>query len=211
MVGQWRFSTRHRDYATDEHEPGTGGRVASVTPGTRRPSTGLSLVFGSSSNGIAMDIGLLAGRVVLAWVFIYYGAAKLFGWFPGPGPHGIHETTRYMADTAHLHPGELFAILAGLIEFGGGIAVGLGLLTRLAGLALFGDMVVAMITVTWATGLNSAASPPGYQLNIAVGVLALVVALTGAGRFSVDALIARRLGPGRVASSNGAFVGTGES
>ena len=155
-----------------------------------------------------MDVGLLAARVVLAWVFIYYGAAKLFGSFPGPGPHGIHQTTRYMADTAHLHPGEFFAILGGLIEFGGGIAMAFGLCTRLVGLALFGDMVVAMITVTWATGLNSATSPPGYQLNIAMGVLALLVALTGAGRFSVDAFIGRRLGVGKVDSPNGAFVGT---
>jgi putative oxidoreductase len=151
-----------------------------------------------------MDIGLLAARVVLAWIFIYYGAAKLFGAFPGPGPHGIHQTTQYMANTAHLHPGEFFAILGGLIEFGGGIAVGLGLLTRLAGLALFGDMVMAMITVTWATGINSATSPPGYQLNIAVGVLALAVALIGAGRFSVDALIVQRLRLQGAAAPNGA-------
>jgi putative oxidoreductase len=84
----------------------------------------------------------------------------------------------------------------------------LGLLTRLAGLALFGDMVVAMITVTWATGINSASSPPGYQLNLALAVLALAVALTGAGRFSVDAVIARRFRLGRVGSPPGALVAT---
>ena len=44
-----------------------------------------------------------------------------------------------------------------------------GLASRLAGIALFGDMVMAMITVTWATGLNSQSSPPGYQLNLALG------------------------------------------
>ena len=60
------------------------------------------------------------------------------------------------------------------------------------GLALFGDMVMAMITVTWATGINSQTSPPGYQLNLALGVLALVIAVFGAGRFSIDALAARR-------------------
>jgi predicted lipoprotein with Yx(FWY)xxD motif len=38
-------------------------------------------------------------------------------------------------------------------------------------------------TVTWATGINSASSPPGYQLNLALAVLALAAALTGAGRF----------------------------
>jgi putative oxidoreductase len=166
------------------------------------------MLFGTISAGPAVDAALLAARIALAWVFIYYGAAKLFGSFPGPGPHGIHQTAIYMAHTAHLRPGGLFAVLAGLIEFGGGIAMALGLCTRLAGLALFGDMVMAMITVTWATGINSTTSPPGYQLNLVLGVLALAVAVTGAGRFSVDALIASRLQPGKVDSPRGAFVRT---
>jgi uncharacterized membrane protein YphA (DoxX/SURF4 family) len=54
-------------------------------------------------------------------------------------------------------------------------------------------MVMAMITVTWATGINSSNPPPGYQLNLALAVLALVVALLGPGRFSLDALVHRRL------------------
>jgi putative oxidoreductase len=81
-----------------------------------------------------------------------------------------------------------------VIEFGGGIAMALGFCARLAGLALFGDMVMAMITVTWSTGLSSVSAPPGYQINLALAVLALIIVLLGAGRFSVDALIARRLG-----------------
>ena len=52
---------------------------------------------------------------------------------------------------------------------------------------------MAMITVTWATGINSQSDPPGYQLNLALAVLALVVALLGSGRFSLDALIERRV------------------
>jgi putative oxidoreductase len=154
-----------------------------------------------------VDAALLAARIALAWVFIYYGAAKLFGSFGGAGPHGIHQTSLYMAHTAHLRPGGFFAVLAGLIEFGGGIAMALGLCTRVAGLVLFGDMIMAMITVTWATGINSANSPPGYQLNIALAVVALVLAVTGAGRFSIDAVIARRLRLGQAASPKDAVVG----
>jgi putative oxidoreductase len=153
----------------------------------------LRLLFETTLGGRAVDVALLAMRIALAWVFIYYGAAKLFGAFPGSGPHGLHQTALYMSHSAHLRPGELFALMAGLIEFGGGIAMALGLLTRLAGLALFGDMVMAMITVTWATGINSASSPPGYQLNLALAALALAVALIGAGAFSIDAMIAGRL------------------
>jgi putative oxidoreductase len=137
-----------------------------------------------------MDWALLAARIALAWIFIYYGGGKLFGWFNGPG---IHATALYFSQTAHLHPGGLFAVIGGLIEFGGGFALALGLFSRLAGIALFGDMVMAMITVTWATGINSQSDPPGYQLNLALGVLALVVALLGSGRFGLDALIERRV------------------
>src|ERR1700761_2754212 len=92
------------------------------------------------------DIGLGIGRVVLAWVFIYHGAGTLFGAFGGPGIHGM---AAYFASTAHLHPGTFFAVLSGITEFFGGLAVGVGLLSRLAALGLFSDMVIAMVTVTF--------------------------------------------------------------
>jgi putative oxidoreductase len=176
--------------------------MMSVTAPGRRSAEWLRLLFGTTSAGLAVDVAFLAVRIVLAWVFIYYGAAKLFGAFPGAGPHGLHQTALFMAHTAHLRPGEFFAVLAGVTEFGGGIAMALGLCTRLAGLALFGDMVLAMITVTWATGLNSTNTPPGYQLNLALAALALVAALTGAGRFSIDAMIARAFRSGRKVDSS---------
>jgi uncharacterized membrane protein YphA (DoxX/SURF4 family) len=69
----------------------------------------------------------------------------------------------------------------------------IGFATRLVGLALFGDMVLAMITTTWSTGLNSTTSPPGYQLNVVLAALALGAALLGGGRVSVDALLVRAL------------------
>ena len=84
-------------------------------------------------------------------------------------------------------------MLGGVIEFGGGISLVLGLGARLAGLALFGDMVMAMITVTWVNGINSESLTPGYDLNMALCVLALVVVVFGAGRFSIDALAERRV------------------
>jgi len=175
----------------------------------RRSVDWLRLLFGTTSSGSAADVAFLIVRIALAWVFTYYGAAKLFGAFPGAGPHGIHQTTLFMSQTAHLRPGELFAVVGGLTEFGGGIAMALGLCTRLAGVALFGDMVMAMITVTWVTGINSVNSPPGYQVNLALAVLALAVALTGAGRFSIDAAIARARDRGRkVDSSQADFART---
>ncbi len=159
------------------------------TPG-RNGRTLLAAVVSSRTAALPADCVLLAARIALAWIFIYYGAGKLFGSFNGPG---IHGTALYFSETAHLHPGGLFAVLGGVIEFGGGVALGLGLASRLAGVALFGDMVMAMITVTWATGINSRTDPPGYQLNLALAALALMVAVFGSGRFSIDALLERRL------------------
>jgi putative oxidoreductase len=147
----------------------------------------LRLVFSVRSAGLPVDLALVIVRVALAWIFIYYGAGKLFGAFNGGG---IHGTALYFSTVAHLHPGGFWAVVGGLIEFGGAIAMALGLATRLAGLALFGDMVMAMITITWSTGLNSS---PGYQVNLALAALSLVMVLLGAGRWSVDALIDRAL------------------
>ena len=135
-------------------------------------------------------------RIVLVWIFIYYGAGKLFGAFNGPG---IHNTALFFADTAHLRPGGLFAVLAGVIEFGGAIAIALGLGSRLAGLALFGDQVMAMITVTWANGIGSLTTG-GYEFNITLAVLALAVVALGSGRLSIDNVIGRRLRRARAAS-----------
>ena len=149
----------------------------------------LAVVFRTRPTARSVDLALVAVRAACAWIFIVYGAQKLFGWFNGPG---IHETALFMANTAHLRPGGLWAVVGGVIEFGGAIAVALGLGARLAGLALFGDMAMAMITVTWDQGLHQV-TPPGYELNVALAGLALVVALLGAGRFSVDALAERRL------------------
>src|SRR5580658_9577747 len=123
--------------------------VTAAQPTLRqRARTGLSIVVKGRNADLPTDLALIAVRIALAWIFIYYGGGKLFGWFD-TSPSGIHQTSLFFAHTAHLHPGGFFAVLGGVIEFGGGIAVALGLGSRLAGLALFGDMVMAMITVTW--------------------------------------------------------------
>lgn len=155
----------------------------------RRGRALISWIFSTRPHSRANDLALIAVRVALAWIFIYYGAGKLFGAFNGPG---LHRTALYFSNSAHLHPGGFFAVLGGVIEFGGAIAVALGLGSRLVGLALFGDQVMAMITVTWVNGINSETLTPGYEFNIALAVLALVIVFLGPGRVSLDAIIDRR-------------------
>ena len=195
-----RGSAQGRSRSDGEHAAGRNvvlqarneGLMVTASVGTQRRSirTIAAAVVSTRPAQAPADFALLAARIALAWIFIYYGGGKLFGWFNGPG---IHGTALYFSQAAHLHPGGFFAVLGGVIELGGGIAMGLGFCSRIAGIALFGDMVMAMITITWATGINSRTSPPGYQLNLAVGVLALVVAIMGSGRFSLDSVLERLL------------------
>ncbi len=130
----------------------------------------------------SLNVALLVIRLALAWIFVYYGAAKLFGWFNGAG---LHSTSEFFATTAHLHPGMFFAVLGGVTEFFGGIAIGLGLLSRLVGLALFVDMIMAMVTVTFHHGLAGGFAGTGYGLNVALAALALAILLLGAGPYAL--------------------------
>jgi putative oxidoreductase len=164
--------------------------TASVPTQQSRGRALLVALFSTRTAPGVADVGLMVVRATLALLFIYHGGRRLFAWFDGPG---IDASATFFAETAGLSPGTFFAVVSGLIEFGGGIAIALGFLTRLAGLAIFGDMMVAIVTVTWSDGINSTGGQSGYELNLALGVLALVVAIFGAGRFSVDAAIERRL------------------
>jgi putative oxidoreductase len=167
--------------------------AAAQTAAPARQSRGrafLAALFSTHTAPLPADCLLIVVRTVLAWVFIYHGARRLFGWFDGPG---LEASAHYFANTAGLHPGKLFALLGGLIEFGGGIAIAFGFLSRLAGAGIFVDMMMAIVTVTWSNGINATGTKSGYELNLALGVLALVIAVFGAGRFSVDALLERRL------------------
>lgn len=135
---------------------------------------------------LGTDIAAVAVRIALVWIFLYYGAGKLFGWFGGPG---IHRAANFFETVAHLYPGGLFAAMAGVIEFGAAVALAVGLFSRLVALALFGDQVVAMITVTWAHGINSHSATSGYGLNLALATMAVVIVGIGAGRLSLDAVV----------------------
>lgn len=132
------------------------------------------------------DIALLCTRILLAWLFIYHGAGTLFGAFHQSGIRG--ETVYFQSE--HLHPAHFLAVVDGATQFVGGILIGVGVLGRLAGLALVGDMIGAMVTITFAQGLVGP-NGAGYQINIALIIPALVIMFLGTGRYSLDELFAR--------------------
>jgi amino acid transporter len=134
------------------------------------------------AEGRFLDVALLVMRLVLGWVFVYHGAGKLFG---ALGGYGMAGTGRYF-DSLGLHPGIFFALVAGCIEFFGGIAMIFGLGSRIWGLLQLGDMVMAILSTNWYNGLISEKAAGGYEIDLALGALALSVFLLGPGRFSLD-------------------------
>jgi putative oxidoreductase len=77
------------------------------------------------------------------------------------------------------------------VEFFGGIAILLGLLTRLAALGVGATMVVAILTVHLKNGFFA---PTGVEFPLALLASAIALIITGAGAFSLDAVIGKRLG-----------------
>jgi putative oxidoreductase len=131
--------------------------------------------------------GALVLRIPVGIIFAAHGAQKLFGWFGG---YGLDGTGQFFASVG-LTPGYLMALLAGLVEFFGGLALVAGLLVRPAAAALTAAMLIAIFAVHWSKGFF--ASSGGYEYALALFAASLALVFSGAGRWSVD----RRLGAAR--------------
>src|SRR5256884_4173536 len=129
-----------------------------------------------------MSYGLLLLRVVVGGTMFSHGAQKLFGWFGGPGLRG---TAGFFESLGWRLPLAL-AFLAGLAE-PSGVAFALGLLTPLAALGIAVVMVNAILVVHWRNGFFNGNG--GIEFPLALATVAVAVAATGPGRFSIDHLI----------------------
>lgn len=126
-------------------------------------------------------------RVPVGLILAAHGAQKLFGWFGG---YGLEATGQWMASIG-LQPGFLMALLAGGAEFLGGLALALGLLTRPAALVTAFTLLVAIFSVHIGNGLFMANNGYEYALTLLAATLSL--AILGAGHFSVDGWLSRRI------------------
>jgi len=129
------------------------------------------------------DVALALLRAMIGAVFVAHGSQKLFGAFGGGGIDGTAEQMRGHG----LEPGELFAVLAGVTEFGGGLLLLAGLLTPLAGAAVIGVMVVAILQVTGANGFF--VQNEGFEYNLMLIVVAIALVIAGPGRYSLDRVL----------------------
>ena len=85
-----------------------------------------------------------------------------------------------------IKPGVFMAVLAGLMEFGGGLLVAAGLWTPVGAVLIALTMLVAIVKVHAANGFWNTSG--GVEFNLILVAVSIGLALTGAGAYSLDAL-----------------------
>ena len=122
---------------------------------------------------------LLSLRIVVGITFLVHGLDKLTDL---PGAEQLFASFSIPA------PG-LMTPFVGVTETVGGLLLIAGLATRLAGAALAGDMVVALVTAH--DDLKFFAAEHGIELELLLVGASLALVLAGAGRFSLDEVLVR--------------------
>ncbi|MEX0798049.1 MAG: DoxX family protein [Bacteriovoracaceae bacterium] len=135
------------------------------------------LIFYVPSYPAAANLGLLIFRV-------YVGLTIAFA--HGIGKIPPQEQFVGMVEGMGFPMAYSFAWLAGLAEFAGGIAVALGLLTRFGALGLIVNFAVASLI------FHSADPFQVKELAFTFLFCSILLCFTGAGKFSVDALINKK-------------------
>jgi putative oxidoreductase len=125
-------------------------------------------------------LGLLLLRWGLGVIFIYHGYPKL-----------IH-TREFMEQVIRIGLPSFFAYIVGVLEFFGGALLIVGLFTRVAGLLLAFEMLIAIWKVQLPQG--GIYTVEKYQFQLAVGVGAFALAAVGAGLISLDHVFFREGG-----------------
>lgn len=129
------------------------------------------------------DLAWLIVRVTFGLALATHGYAKLFG--AGPeGSSAVEAFAQRAVEPLGFPAPLLFAYMAALSEFFGGLLIALGLLTPLAAL-------MAAFTMAVAAFHHLRAGDPFKVYELAVIYLAIAIAalLRGGGRFSLDSLI----------------------
>jgi len=115
------------------------------------------------------DLALLLMRLLVGWVFFYSGSSHV----RDPVARG---------KSIGISPG--FTRFLGLVEMAGGFAVGVGVLTQIAGLGLIPIMLgsIQKKLFVWHTGFWGDKSS-GWHYDLLFVAMNLVIATTGGGRF----------------------------
>ena len=140
------------------------------------------LIFATSSS-----IAPTFLRVFLGLVLFPHGAQKMLGWFGG---YGFDGTMNFFTQSVGLPWVVGFLVI--MVEFFGSLCLVFGFATRLWSLAFIGNMIGIILTshtdyffMNW----DGSQKGEGFEYHLLVIGMALSLLITGAGRFSIDALI----------------------
>lgn len=138
------------------------------------------------------DYLLTVMRAVMGAIFFAHGAQKVLGWWGG---FGFSPTMTMF--THNLGIPALFAALAIMAEFLGGIGLFFGFLTRVAAFGIAVNMAVAVLLVHARNGLfmnwTGAQQGEGFEFHLLAIAIAATLIAHGAGALSIDRLIERGL------------------
>ena len=132
---------------------------------------------------------LTALRLTLGVIFLAHGAQKTIGLFGG---NGFSGTMGFFTNVMHIPAPLAFAAI--MAEFAGGIALILGLASRLAAFAIAFNMIVAIVMVHAQNGLFmnwfGTQKGEGFEYHLLAIVVALPIIVRGSGAFSLDRFLA---------------------
>jgi putative oxidoreductase len=133
-----------------------------------------SKVFGTYAEGL--QIGLFLIRVNFGLIYIMHGAPKIFG-----GPERWEAVGGAMGVVGLEFAPTFWGLMASIAEFGGGILLVFGLLTRpAAALLAFTMLIATLMNIT-------AGNPIGSVLHPLKGLVVFVALLySGPGNWAVD-------------------------
>lgn len=128
--------------------------------------------FSIRQDNLKMDLTLLVTRLITGYAFIVHGRYK------------IQHPTDWMGND--IFPGFLEA-LAAVAEFGGGIALVLGVVSRFASLSIFATMCVAACLHAFTFGHPFVSKGgPSFEPAVMYMMISLFLTVAGPGRFSID-------------------------
>ena len=128
-------------------------------------------------------MALLILRLFLGVVFVMHGSQKLLGAFGGSGIAGFAGLLAKYGIEPHV----LWAWVVAITEFVGGICILFGFLTRFWAAGLVIDMTVAVVRVHLVNGFFW--TKGGFEFVLTLGIIALVLLMTGPGSLSMDRAI----------------------
>jgi putative oxidoreductase len=124
--------------------------------------------------------GMVPLRIAVGLVFLMHGAQKLFVF-------GLGGTADIMGKLGLPLP-MLCAMIVIVVELLGGLAILLGVFTRVAGALLAFEMLVAIIVARLSGGFFA---PYGFEFELTLLAASLTFALHGPGQMSLEEMLHR--------------------